>query len=110
MSRASPCRSRVSAESRSARSVGLDFLISLVPHQANLASRDKVAVGLALAHHFLAIGVEGIIHDPLGGILLVVILETKMAEALGNRLQSRSLGLVPECIIGIRTVDDLAKQ
>src|SRR6266566_6145950 len=104
MSRASPCRSRVSAESGSARSVGLDFLISLVPHQVNLASRDKVAIRLALAHHFLTIGVERVIHNPFGGVLLVVILETKMAETLGDGLQPWSLGLVPKCIVGIRTV------
>src|SRR6266702_7759681 len=110
MSRASPCRSRVSAESRSARSVGLDFLISLVPHQANLASRDKVAVGLALAHHFLAIGVEGVIDDPLGGVVFMVIPETEMTESLSDGLQSGPLGLVPERVVGIRAIHDLAEQ
>src|SRR5713101_5794618 len=108
MSRASPWRSRVSTGSASALWVGLDFLISLAPHQVRLGLRDKVTVGLALAHHFLTIGVERIIHDPLGGVLFVIILEAQVAEALGDRLQSRSLGLVPERVVGIRTVDDLA--
>ena len=79
-------RSLVSTERGSAPPFGLDFLISLAPHQANLASRDKVAMRLALAHHFLAIGIEGIIDNPLSGILGVIILETKMAEALGDGL------------------------
>ena len=64
----------------------LSFLMSLVPHQVRPTLRDKVAIGLALARHFLTIGVEGIIDNPLGGILLVVIFETQMAEALGDSL------------------------
>src|SRR3954464_13489136 len=103
-------RSLVSTERRSAPPVGLDFLISLVPLQVCLGSRDKVAIRLALAHHFLTIRVEGIIHDPLGGVLFVVVLETQVTETLGNRLQSWPLGLVPERIVGIRAIHDLAKQ
>src|SRR6266436_4090537 len=82
----------------------------LVPHHVPLGSRDKVAVGLALAHHFLTIGIEGVVDDPLGGVLLVVVLETEVAEALSDGLQSRSLGLVPERIIGIRAIHNLAEQ
>src|SRR5260370_42040687 len=85
-------------------------LTSLVSHQAYLASRDKVAVGLALAHHFLTIRVEGVIHDPLSGVLFVVGLPAQMAEALGDGFQSRPLRLVPERIVGIRAVHDLAQQ
>jgi len=59
---------------------------------------------------FLAIGIEGIVDDPLGGVLFVVVLETQVAKTLGDGLQSRSLGLVPERIVGIRAVDDLASK
>src|SRR6266536_4532077 len=110
MSRVSRRRSRILAGSGSVLAVGLDFLISLDPYQVNLASRDKVAIRLALAHHCLTIGVECVIDNAFGGVLLMVILETKMAETLGDGLQSWTLGLVPERIVGIRTVDDLAQQ
>src|SRR5438105_3010210 len=111
MSRASPGRSRLSTGSAPALLVGLTASSpSFDIRCASLASRDKVAVGLALAHHFLAIRIEGVIDNPLGGVLLMVILETKMAEALGDGLEARSLGLVPEGIVGIRAVDDLAQQ
>src|SRR5437868_2303119 len=109
MSRASPGRSRLSTGSASALSVGLDLLISLVSHQVCLSLRDKVAIWSALSHHFLTIGVERIIHDPLGSVLFVVVFESQVAEALGDGLQSGSLGLVPERIVGIRTVDDFAQ-
>src|SRR6266487_6719669 len=110
MSWVSRRRSRMLAGRGSVLAVGLDFLISLDPYQVNLASRDKVAIGLALAHHGLTIGVECVIDDPLGLVLLVIILETQMAEAFGDSFESWSLGLVPERIVGIRTVDDLAEQ
>src|SRR2546430_4978478 len=108
MSRVSRRRSRMFVGRGFVLAVGFDSLISLDPYQVNLASRDKVAIGLALAHHCLTIGVECVIDNPFGGVLLMVILETKMAETLGDGLQSWSLGLVPERIVGIRTVDDLA--
>src|SRR5260370_12523050 len=104
-------RSRVSAVPRSA-STG-DFTDSrplFYSRCASLGSRDKVAVRLALAHHFLAIGIEGVIHNPLGGVLLVVVLETEGAEALSDGLQSRPLVLVPERVVGICAVHALAQQ
>src|SRR5207247_2001467 len=70
----------------------------------------ECAIGAALAYHLLTVGVEGIVDDPLGGVQLVVILEAQVLEALGNRLQPLSFGLVPEGIVGIRPVDDLAEQ
>src|SRR5713226_9780020 len=105
MSRASPGRSRLSTGSAPVLSVGLtasspSFDIRCAP----LGSRDKVAVGLALAHHLLTIGVERVIDDPLSRVLLVVILEAQVAEALSDGLEARSLGLVPEGIVGIRAV------
>src|SRR5260370_939109 len=70
----------------------------------------ECATGPALADHLLAVGVEGIVDDPLGGVLLVVVLEAQMPEALSNRLQPLSFRLVPERVVGIRAVDDLAEQ
>src|SRR6266516_7897355 len=110
MSWVSRRRSRMLAGRGSVLAVGLDFLISLDPYQVILASRDKVAIGLALAHHGLTIGVECVIDDPFSGVLLVVILEPKMAEPLGDGLQAWTLGLVPERVVGISAVDDLAQQ
>src|SRR5216683_5132770 len=68
------------------------------------------AIESALAHHLPAVSVERVIDDPLGGILFVVVLETQVAEPLGNRLQPFSLRLAPERVVGIRAVDDLAEQ
>src|SRR5438105_15556452 len=105
MSRASPRRSRVSTGSVSALSLGLTpsspwFDIRC----ASPGSRDKVAVGLTLTHHFLTIGVERIIDDPLSGILLVVILETQVAEACGDGLKAWPLGLIPERVVSIGVI------
>src|SRR5207248_3111043 len=55
-------------------------------------------------------GVEGVVDDPFGGVLLMVILEAQMTKTLGNRLQSWPLGLFPECIVSIRAADNLAQQ
>src|ERR1700680_3661097 len=100
MSRVLRLRSLVSTERGPAPPVGLtNSFPSFRIRRPSLASRDKVAVELALAHHFLAIGVEGVIHDPLNGILFVVVFETEVTEALGDGLQSGSLGLVPERIV-----------
>src|ERR1700736_6771942 len=64
----------------------------------------------ALTHHFLAVCIQGVIDNPLGGVLLMVVLEAQVPEALRNRLKSLSFWLVPERIVGIGTVDDLAEQ
>ena len=58
----------------------------------------------------MTVGVEGIIDDPLGGVQLVVICEAQVPEALSNCLQPLSFRLVPEGVIGIGTVDNLAEQ
>src|SRR5260370_17489849 len=70
----------------------------------------ECATGPALADHLLAVGVEGIVDDPLGGVLLVVVLEAQMPEALSNRLQPLSFRLVPERVVGIRAVVVLSDQ
>src|SRR5229473_1059894 len=66
----------------------------------------EIAVGLALAHHFLTIGIQGVIDDPLGGVLLMVVFVAQVAEAFGNRLQPWPLRLVPQGVIGICAIDD----
>ena len=40
----------------------------------------------------------------------MIILEAQVPETLGNRLQPLSFRLVPECIVRICAIDDLAEQ
>src|SRR6266540_2756676 len=53
------------------------------------------AVRLAVLNHYLAIGIQCIVDNPLRGIDLVVILEAEMTEALGDRVQAGCFRLVP---------------
>ena len=57
------------------------------------------AVMLSLAHHLPAIGVEGVVDDPLGGIERMIVRVAEMAEALGDRFEPRPLGLPIERIV-----------
>jgi hypothetical protein len=66
------------------------------------------SVGLALSHHFLAVGVECIVNDPLSGIECVIVLVAETAEAIGNGFKSRSFGLMVKRVVGIGAVDDFA--
>src|SRR6266513_4352094 len=68
------------------------------------------SVGFALTHHLLAISIEGVVDNPFGGVLLMVVLETEVTEAFSNRLQPLALRLVPERVISISPIDDLAEQ
>lgn len=43
------------------------------------------------ANHFLAVGIEGVIDDPLRRIDLVIVLETEVPESLGDCVQPGSL-------------------
>jgi hypothetical protein len=70
----------------------------------------KHAVGLPLPHHFLAIGIERVVNDPLGGIKRVIVFITEIAKAFGNGFQTRSFGLLIQCIVGVRAVDDFAEE
>src|SRR5512134_642454 len=65
---------------------------------------------LALPHRLLAIGVQCIVDDPLGGVDLVIVFVTQVAESFGNRFESWAFWLLPERIVGVRAVDDLAEQ
>src|SRR5438552_10812372 len=67
-------------------------------------------IGFALTDHLLTVGIQGIIHYPLSRILLMVILEAKVTEALRDGLQSLSFRLAPKGIVGIGAVDDLAQK
>ena len=40
----------------------------------------------------------------------MIVRVAKVAEALGNGLQTWTLRLVPKCVVGIGAVDDLAQQ
>src|SRR5262252_10322188 len=70
----------------------------------------EIAVGLALPDHFLAVGVKGVVDDPLRGIDGVIVLVSEMAKSLGDRLEPWSFGLVMKRIVSVGAVDDLSKQ
>ena len=67
----------------------------------------KLTVGLAAAHHLLTVPIERIVYDRLGRDQFVVVLESKMPETFGDRVEPRSLWLIPQHVVGIRAIDDL---
>ena len=70
----------------------------------------KLALRPALPHHFSAIGVERVVDNPFGGVDRVIIFVAEMPEAFRDGLQARSFRLMIERVVGIGTIDDLAKQ
>ena len=70
----------------------------------------ECAVRLAATSHFLAIGVQRIIDNPLRGIELVVVLEAEVTKAFSHRVQTGRLGLVPQRVVGVGAVDDLGEK
>src|SRR5262249_15353037 len=48
----------------------------------------EIAVRLSVGHHLFAIRMERVVDDPFGGIERVIVLETELAKALGNRLEA----------------------
>lgn len=53
---------------------------------------------------------QGVVHDPFGGVQLVVILVAEMSETLGNSLKSRSFRLSIQRVVRVGTVHDPAEQ
>src|SRR5207302_2786464 len=70
----------------------------------------KHAIKPTLPYHFLAVGIKGIVNEPLGSIQCVIVLVAEMAKTFCDSLQARSFGLSIQGIIGVRAVDDLAQQ
>src|SRR5258706_12585961 len=67
------------------------------------------AVGLAPADHLLAVFVEGVVKDPMGGVESVIVLETQMPKSMGDGVEERGFGLVLEGVVGVRGVEDLGE-
>src|SRR5258708_12260732 len=67
-------------------------------------------VWFPLAHHLLAIGIESVIDDPLGRIEFVVVLEAQVPKAFSNSFKPCAFGLIPERIIGIRSINNFSEQ
>src|SRR5262249_25302486 len=57
-----------------------------------------------------AVGIEGVIDDPLPRQDFVVILQAQMAEALGDGFQARGLGAAIKVRANVRPVHDLREQ
>src|SRR5258705_9302103 len=73
-------------------------------------SSTELSVRLARLNHLLAISVEGVVDNPLGLVVLDVILESQMAESFGDGFKSARLRLTPEGIVGIGAVDNFSQQ
>src|SRR4051812_43871648 len=54
----------------------------------------ELASWLSAFHHFAAVFIERIVDDPLGGVERMVVLIAEMAEAFGDRQQTRPFGLM----------------
>src|SRR5262245_27965700 len=70
----------------------------------------EIAVGLALSDHFLAVGVKGVVDDPLRGVDGVIVFVSEMAKSLGDRFEPWSFRLVIKRIVSVGAVHDLSKQ
>ena len=49
-----------------------------------------------MTHHLLAVGIQRIIHNPLGWVDGVVVLQSQMAKALGDGLEAWSHLALPK--------------
>src|SRR5262249_7121730 len=47
---------------------------------------------------------------PLGGINLVIVLESEMTKSHSDRFQAGAFRLMPKRVVGVRSIDDFAKQ
>src|SRR5450756_1785167 len=70
----------------------------------------KITIGFSLLHHLPAIGVKRIINYPFGGIHRMVVFVAEVAKAFGYGFEPWPFGLMIECIVGVRTVDNFSKQ
>src|SRR3989304_6303220 len=63
-----------------------------------------------LADPPLAIGVERVVDDSLGGVDLMIVTESELAKPLGDRCQAGTFRLAVEGVVGVGAVDDPAEQ
>ena len=69
----------------------------------------KFAVWFALPDHFLAIGVEGIVDDPLGCIDGMIVRKAEAAKPFGDGFKSGAFGLMVEGVVRVGAIDDLVR-
>src|SRR6516162_8332189 len=69
-----------------------------------------LSIGLATTYHFLAIGVQRVVHDGLCRKDLVIVFVAKVPEAFCDRIQAGRFGLVPEGVVRIGAVHNLGQQ
>src|SRR3972149_1265499 len=63
-----------------------------------------------LADHPLAIGVERVVDDSLGGVDLMIVTESELTKPLGDRCQAGTFRLAVEGVVGGGAVDNPAEQ
>src|SRR6266478_1685742 len=76
---------------------------------ASLPSTES-SVWLPALHHLLAICVQRIVNNPLRCIDFVVVLKIQAAKPFRDGVQPRALRLLPQRVVGVRAIHDLAKQ
>jgi hypothetical protein len=64
--------------------IRLALLFLLLRTFVSTTTCDEITTWFPLAHHFLTIGVERVVNDPLSGILRVIVFVAEMAEAFGD--------------------------
>src|ERR1700757_5377284 len=65
---------------------------------------------LSAFHHLAAIFVERVVDDPLGGVLLEIVLVAEMPKPFGDGFEAGSLGLAIKRVVGVGAVDDPPEQ
>ena len=87
----------------------------VVPRRARLPilawmGLSECTFRLVAPNHLLAVPVQRVVDNPLRCVDRLIILEAKMPKALRDRAETRCLGLVPQRVVGVRTVDNLGKE
>src|SRR6266852_445935 len=74
------------------------------------AASTKRSVWLSPPHHLLTVRIECVIHNPLRGVDIMIILESQVTKSLGDRVQPSSLRLLPQRVVRIRPIHDLPQE
>src|SRR5260370_1247443 len=88
------------------------MLAPSLPHPALIASLPSAesSVWLSALPNFLQIRVQPIINNPLRCIDFVIVLKIQAANPFRDGVQPRALRLLPQRVVGVRAIHDLAKQ
>src|SRR5260370_3387732 len=76
---------------------------------ASLPSAES-SIWLPALHPLLAIRVQRSVNNPLRCIDFVVVLKIQPAKPFRDGVQPRALRLLPQRVVGVRAIHDLAKQ